>query len=37
MVFRAADRTLSSEEVNATVDKIIERLGKEFSAELRSR
>ena len=37
MVFRAADRTLSSEEVNATVDNIIERLGKEFSAELRSR
>ena len=37
MVFRAADRTLSSEEVNATVDRIIERLGKDFSAELRSR
>jgi phenylalanyl-tRNA synthetase beta chain len=37
MVFRAADRTLSSEEVNATVDKIIERLGQDFSAELRSR
>ena len=37
MVFRAADRTLSSEEVNAAVDQIIERLGKDFSAELRSR
>jgi phenylalanyl-tRNA synthetase beta chain len=37
MVFRAADRTLSSEEVGAAVDKIIERLAQEFSAELRSR
>ncbi len=37
MVFRAADRTLSSEEVAAAVDKIIERLAQEFSAELRSR
>jgi phenylalanyl-tRNA synthetase beta chain len=37
MVFRAVDRTLSSEEVNAAVDEIVERLRKEFSAELRSR
>jgi phenylalanyl-tRNA synthetase beta chain len=37
LVFRAADRTLSSEEVNAAVDKIVERLSTEFSAELRSR
>jgi len=37
MVFRAADRTLSSEEVAASVDKIIARLAEEFSAELRSR
>jgi phenylalanyl-tRNA synthetase beta chain len=37
MVFRAADRTLSSEEINAAIDRIVERLGKEFSAELRSR
>ncbi len=37
MVFRAGDRTLSSEEVSAAVDRIVERLSKEFSAELRSR
>jgi phenylalanyl-tRNA synthetase beta chain len=37
MVFRAADRTLSTEEVNAAVDQVVERLRKEFSAELRSR
>jgi phenylalanyl-tRNA synthetase beta chain len=37
MVFRAPDRTLSSEEVTAAVDHVIERLGREFSAELRSR
>jgi phenylalanyl-tRNA synthetase beta chain len=37
MVFRATDRTLSSEEVASAVDKIIERLAQEFSAELRSR
>src|SRR5262249_37584642 len=37
MVFRAADRTLSSEEVAAAVDKIIERLAQDFSAELRSK
>jgi phenylalanyl-tRNA synthetase beta chain len=37
MVFRAVDRTLSSEEVNAAVDQVVERLSKEFSAELRSR
>lgn len=37
MVFRAADRTLSSEEVNAAIDRIVERLSKDFSAELRSR
>lgn len=37
LIFRAADRTLSSEEVSATVDTIVERLGRDFSAELRSR
>ncbi|HEV2199057.1 MAG TPA: phenylalanine--tRNA ligase subunit beta [Bryobacteraceae bacterium] len=36
MVFRASDRTLSSEEVTATIGKIAERLSQEFSAELRS-
>jgi phenylalanyl-tRNA synthetase beta chain len=37
MVFRATDRTLSSEEVTAEVDKIVARLSAEFSAELRRR
>jgi phenylalanyl-tRNA synthetase beta subunit len=37
MVFRATDRTLSSEEVTAEVDRIVARLSAEFSAELRSR
>ena len=37
LVFRAAERTLSSEEVAAAVDQIIARLAQEFSAELRSR
>jgi phenylalanyl-tRNA synthetase beta chain len=37
MVFRATDRTLSSEEVTAEVDKIVARLSAEFGAELRSR
>jgi phenylalanyl-tRNA synthetase beta chain len=37
MVFRAPDRTLSSEEVTAEVDKITARLKAEFGAELRSR
>jgi phenylalanyl-tRNA synthetase beta chain len=37
MVFRAPDRTLSSEEVTAEVDKIVARLSAEFGAELRSR
>jgi phenylalanyl-tRNA synthetase beta chain len=37
MVFRAPDRTLSSEEVTAEVDQIVARLGTEFGAELRSR
>jgi phenylalanyl-tRNA synthetase beta chain len=37
MVFRAPDRTLSSEEVAAAVDQIVARLNAEFGAELRSR
>lgn len=37
MVFRAPDRTLSSEEVTAQVDRIVARLSVEFGAELRSR
>ncbi len=37
MVFRAADRTLSSEEVAAAVDEVVESLRKNFSAEPRSR
>jgi len=37
MVFRASDRTLSSEEVTAQVDQIVARLSAEFGAELRSR
>lgn len=37
MVFRAPDRTLSSEEVTAAVDQIVARLSAEFGAELRSR
>jgi phenylalanyl-tRNA synthetase beta chain len=37
MVFRASDRTLSSEEVTAEVDQIVARLSAEFGAELRSR
>jgi phenylalanyl-tRNA synthetase beta chain len=37
MVFRAPDRTLSSEEVTAEVDQIVARLGAAFGAELRSR
>jgi phenylalanyl-tRNA synthetase beta chain len=37
MAFRAPDRTLSSEEVTAAVDAIIERLARTFGAELRSR
>jgi len=37
MVFRAPDRTLSSEEVTAAVDQIVARLNAEFGAELRSR
>jgi phenylalanyl-tRNA synthetase beta chain len=37
MVFRAPDRTLSSEEVTAEVDKITARLNAEFDAALRSR
>jgi len=37
MVFRAPDRTLSSEEVTAQVDQIVARLSAEFGAELRSR
>ena len=37
MVFRATDRTLSSEEVAAEVDQIVARLSAQFGAELRSR
>jgi phenylalanyl-tRNA synthetase beta chain len=36
MVFRAADRTLSSEEVAAALDEIVSNLKREFGAELRS-
>ena len=35
LVFRAPDRTLSSEEVTAQVDRIVARLSAEFGAELR--
>jgi phenylalanyl-tRNA synthetase beta chain len=37
MVFRAPDRTQSSDEVTAAVDQIVARLSAEFGAELRSR
>jgi len=36
MAFRAADRTLSSEEVAASVEQVIARLTRAFNAELRS-
>ena len=36
MAFRAADRTLSSEEVAASVEQVIARLARDFGAELRS-
>jgi phenylalanyl-tRNA synthetase beta chain len=37
MAFRAPHRTLSSDEVTASVDQVIESLSKTFGAELRSR
>jgi phenylalanyl-tRNA synthetase beta chain len=37
LVFRASDRTLSSEEVTEAVERIIESLGKAFDAQLRNR
>jgi phenylalanyl-tRNA synthetase beta chain len=36
MTFRAADRTLSSEEIAVLVEQVIVQLGAEFGAELRS-
>lgn len=35
LAFRAADRTLASEEVNQAVEQVIARLTKDFAAELR--
>ncbi len=37
MVFRAPDRTLASEDVNAAVDRIMAKLAADFGAELRSK
>ncbi len=37
MVFRAPDRTLASEDVNAAVERIASRLDEEFGAEVRGR
>ena len=36
MTFRAADRTLTDEEIAATMDKILKTLNQEFSAEIRA-
>ena len=36
MTFRAADRTLTDEEIAATMDKILRTLNQEFSAEIRA-
>jgi phenylalanyl-tRNA synthetase beta chain len=36
MVFRAADRTLSGDEVEAARLKVVEALAREFGAELRA-
>ncbi|MEQ1885691.1 MAG: phenylalanine--tRNA ligase subunit beta [Bryobacteraceae bacterium] len=36
MAFRAADRTLASEEVNAAIEQIIAKLATEFKADLRA-
>ena len=35
LTFENPDRTLTDEEVNAAVDKIVEAVGKKFGAELR--
>ena len=36
MTFRAGDRTLASEEVNASIEQIVKRLAADFQADLRA-